>query len=350
MSAAVSMASIDGSDALTPLDEEDLKAMLAEIGAELPQETALGKWLVDGLIHSGITCILGQPERGKTTLAASLCRALIDGASWLGVPTHFPNSMRILYLSEDNSTACELRKRFTASGHADRVLVGVLSGSLGDMTRLTRRPADVGLIVIDSAYAAVPSEIDQEQAAGFIARIQGVKVPVVVIHHESSSGGDKPAGSQRFKAAYRQTLRIKSVKSVGVSLMRLSISVTGNNTARRNLAVDVDRVSLATSMSELDRLPDAADARQRTKRSTRMDQAAKAYAAGAFARRLGISDCSTPGGYATALVGTDKAPKQDRRSELRVLFGGGSAGVGHRTIRDLIGGEHATDFYEGLAS
>src|SRR4051794_5231552 len=89
-------------------------AALGDYGVRTPAEVLAEEtgelFLIDGILHSSLTLLYGASEVGKTFLAVSLARALIDGDDWMG---HRLNGGpgRVLILSSDPGGVREYSER-----------------------------------------------------------------------------------------------------------------------------------------------------------------------------------------------------------------------------------------------
>lgn len=326
-------AGVTGAPAL-PSDEE-FDVLFKGLGYRLRSDET-SDWLVEGLIHPGITCILGQPERGKTTLLISLCAALIDGdKTWLGGHVRFREDQRIIYFCEDRSSG----ERIKEALGSDRVqVVGLHRWEAAQSIEPAVMRFGAGLVIVDSIYPAVGDVNEQARADVFLSVVQAVDVPVVVVHHEAKDGGGSPAGVQRFAAAYRHTLKVGRCSVVDADEMQVEITVSGNDVpGKRKMTARLNRRTLTAEVVD-----------EITKKRSRLSGPERAAIFGAMARDQGLQAGLTHNLYATSLVGGSRGNEDPVRcSEISQRLDGRS--VSHQTVANCIR-DYSQAFNEGFTS
>jgi hypothetical protein len=332
-----------------PSDDE-LDQLFAPVGSRLKDEDMGEVWPVPGLIHPGLTCVMGQPERGKTTLLITLCAALLRGGEWLGEPTQFPADKRIIFLCEDRTSGGRVLKSFKDTVLEDQVIVRRLhrweaGTSLDEVVDRT----SAGLVVIDSVYPAVSDVNDQARADAFLSPVQALQVPAVVVHHEAKdSSSGTPAGVQRFRAAYRQTIRIRKCSPEGCDGLALDLDVSGNDVpGRTRYSVLVNRQSLATEIQSAGSA-DAPTGRESRRRAKRMNPEQKATELGRMAHEAGQAAGLPHTTYATALLGGSRG-KEQKDKQLVVASALNLKSVTHHTVGNLIR-DNLSAFEAGFAA
>jgi len=317
-----------------PADDE-LDKIFDGLGLRLKDEDMISVWPVEGLVHPGITCILGQPERGKTTLLMSLTQALLrSDERWLGGEIAFPRNRRIVYFAEDASSATRVKQAFAGTNVEGRLVVLTL-GRWETSGRLRDAVAKVGavLVIVDSVYSAVGDVNEQARADAFLGVIHAARVPTVVVHHEGKDNGRTPAGVQMFRAAYRHTLRVCRCTPADGGEMLLDLDVWGNDVpGHRSLSVRLNRNSL-----ECEALAPAENGGQ-AKRRRRQTVAERAEHYGAKAWEAGLAIDVDHNQCATVLLG---GPRGREDPDLATEFGVKHLALGN-AVRD-----HREDFKRG---
>jgi hypothetical protein len=279
-----------------------------------------------------------------------LCEALLRNTRWLGKPCHLAEDRRVIFFCEDRSSTSRVRAAFKGSGMENRVVVLVLhrwavGASLAELAKKT----SAGLVVIDSVYPAVGDVNDQARADAFLGAIQALDVPVVVVHHEAKDGSSgTPAGVQRFRAAYRQTIRVKKCTQADSDRVLLELDVSGNDVPGKSaFTVAVGRRSLVAEIVESVPLPPGiSPGRQR--RAKRMAQDEKAAVLGALARKAGHVAGLRHTEYATAMLGGSRG-NEKATEQTAVAAALGLTSITHRTVASLIQ-EYPDAFRSGLSS
>ena len=175
-------------------------------------------WVVTGYVAEGaITGVDGRPKAsGKTTLVLHMCRHVLDGEEFLGLPT---SATGVLYLTEQSATT--FREALVRAGLRDREdFVALLwRDTLGvDWHRVVREAVQEAvrrgakLLVVDTLPQFSGLQGDAENSAGAaLAAVQPLQeaaaahdLAIIVVRHERKSGGnvgDSGRGSSAFAGA-----------------------------------------------------------------------------------------------------------------------------------------------------
>jgi hypothetical protein len=182
--------------------------------------------VVDGYVFKGtITDVNGKPKAsGKTTFVTHLCRKVLDGEPFMGLPTA---KTGVVYLTEQS--AATFREALARAGLLDREDFVVLfwRDTLGlDWPQVMNQAVeealrrDAGLLVIDTLPQFAGLEGDGENSA--TAALEAMRpvqeaaaahdLAVVMARHERKSGGhvgDSGRGSSAFTGAVDIILSIR---------------------------------------------------------------------------------------------------------------------------------------------
>lgn len=293
-------------------------------------------WPLPDFIHPGLTVITGQPNSGKTTLAIAEAKAVLGGGAWLGGAVNFPSEKGVLFLCEDVTSGKRVRSALAEHGGRAIVLRAVpWTGKVPLRDVVEQR--NIGLVFIDSLYAIATDENDQQTASAVIAGMQAAGVPIVTIHHESKDGKGKPGGLQRYAAAYRHQVRVGSISQAnGDGELALSLKISGNDMpGRRSLTVAVQRESYQAHQV-------AAQPASPKSARVKLSSTEKARLLGRKSSRLGLSAGLSARDYAKLILdGGEGNESPERQDELRQLWQSPNAGVGFRTVANLIATERA---------
>jgi hypothetical protein len=279
---------------------------LFPIGRVPSAEEMSRTWPIPGLIHSGLTCVTGQPYAGKTTLCVALARLLLDGAK-VGPWQASQRFERVLICAETADSAARADRALCEYG--DRAWVGVTQlWAAVDGSRFGNylRDAGVGVVIIDSAYRAAGDVNDSNGSGAFVECVSQIGLPVVVVHHEKrGAGGTGPAGWQGWPAAYRHTLEVKPLADDG-----LSVRVHSSNDwpTRERWTVALDR--------ETGQLIDVSVAAARAPRVAKLSDAARIAALANLMDRPpgGL----TAGQLASALMGPSRNISPEKAEAVRL--------------------------------
>ena len=318
-----------------PQNYEDL---LKGIGKKPTKGDLANVWPVPTLIHPGLTCLLGQPERGKTRLLMSLALALTTGSKWLGQPTYLDPTKRILFFCEESTSLAAAEELLTNAGDRIELLLPSHWGLDVPLARLVN-DASVGVIIVDGVFPIVGDVNEQARADAFLSALRDAAVPSVVAHHEAKGGGGTPVGVQAFGAAYRHTIRATACKSLGGGRMQVDLAVSGNDVAGMSkMTVLIHRQSLATSVGAFEASEPEADSaaspRKRRKRVSPTDRT-RSLAQYAKCQGLSLDPNLSATDYATRLLGGARGHEDpDRQEAVKVALGGASAR--HQSVSNLI--------------
>lgn len=322
------------------ISDSDLDALLQGLGQRYEPSDMDELWPVPDLICPGITCVTGQPEKGKTTLLISLVEALLSGSDWFSRPTNLLPDSRIVYFCEDRNTASRVQR---ACGQSGRVYVVTLQTwhQGASLVNLVDRTG-AGLVIIDSLYPAVDDVNDQSRSGVFLSALQSVSVPIIVVHHEAKGGKSGPLGVQRFAAAYRQTIKVKTATPEADGWLGLDLHVTGNDVVPQRYAVRVNRDSRAAELVA----EDGGDRFDR-RRKRRLSKGEKASALGVLANEAELAPELNHNEIASALLGGARG-HEDRAKQIAVASALGIAAgtVGHQAVANLIR-DNPTEFKAG---
>ena len=284
-------------------------------------------WVIPGFIHSGITCITGQPEQGKTTLLISMVKGLLAG-SWLGEVCQLPADAVILFGCEDADSARKVRRAFDGE---NRVKVFTLKNWNPAGMAEVLQEGGVGLVILDSLYAIVTDLNDQSECGRFIKTLHSLDVPVVVVHHAAKGSTTGAAGAQGYRAAYRHTIQLKIRTSDGdASIIQLTTS--GNDVQSASVEIELNRTTFSVAC--------VTNTRAKNKGS-RLSQVDKSRALARVALARGVAtDHRSSNDIASDLVG-GRHGREDSTLSSEVAQALGFPSVKFRTVTNTIKNQRA---------
>lgn len=171
-------------------------------------------WLVDGIIHSSLTLLYGEPKTGKSRLVCSLTRALVSGDDWFGHRLR-RDVQRVLILTADPGGLREYTDRLSDL-KPKQVVTGAPPsaknpGAWADLAG-SLYASQIGLVVVDNLASWAPgvdwTEFGQTGPAfECLMQLDASGVPVLVVHHKPRSSKN-PAGSVAVEGRFRHLLRL----------------------------------------------------------------------------------------------------------------------------------------------
>lgn len=203
-------------------------------------------FLVDSLIHSAATMIVGPSYVGKTTLVAAIAAAVARGESTFAEKFQIRGRGRVLVAATDPGETNRWGERMGAwSVPRDAVRVArVVPHAWGEIIAeaWSERPA---LFVLDNVLGMIRGNPNDSDGAAEVLRPLGeladAGIPVVAIHHtpKPQAGGWKPKtpmGSVAFQAWPRHLLTVDQTADE-----QLRVSVTSNDHAPTSIHLGVER-------------------------------------------------------------------------------------------------------------
>lgn len=176
-------------------------------------------FIVDGIVHSSVNMILGDPEAGKTFLAVSLAKALAADDTWLGRKV-MGGPHRTAYVTMDAGDHEATADRYAALGGPEQ---GLLLGELADefpdwsATFSALRAQGVSVVVLDNVTALmggrdINSSAETTAVLGPIKHAaRATRLTVVLVAHTNKGAGGSGSshlGSQAIRALTRNTLTL----------------------------------------------------------------------------------------------------------------------------------------------
>jgi RecA-family ATPase len=186
--------------------------IVAKTISELPILSKEDRWLVDGIIPVGTTCVAGMPKTKKTFWCLSLCLGLATQKAFLG-KWNVPRARRVIYIAGEGEGVIGERLRGLARGHgigeSDLSNLFVVTGeqlsltSAADRQRLrevvVETKAEVVCLDPWARFLCGASESSTEQMAeilGFLKSLQDeLGVSWIIVHHLRKATRAKPTGA-----------------------------------------------------------------------------------------------------------------------------------------------------------
>jgi hypothetical protein len=296
---------------------------------------------IDGVIHSGLTAVIGQPFQGKTTLVLSMLKALLDGSTeWNGYRVEFQATEKVLFYAENRRGY----QRAKALQHAypGRVIVlqtehlRTTDVSHAEVTRLIAEES-VGLIVIDSAFRAVGDLNDHARATDFTNELGLYGVPILVIHHspkpfQGNPDPERPSGSQAWDSAYEQLIHLSSQRPSGYQ----TLTIRGNDVPEKyrvDVVIDHDSLSVTRYDGPI------SSSRRKAESSSKPQRLADGEQAAILARlshAQGIDGRLNHNQITSQLLGGTRSGGQDAARQRAVSEALGGVASGFRSISDKV--------------
>ncbi|WP_170856704.1 AAA family ATPase [Geodermatophilus africanus] len=195
-------------------------ASLAAYGVRTPAEVLAEEgdrdpFLIDGILHSGLTLLYGESEIGKSYLVVSLTTAVAQGRDWMGHRTN-GGPGRALILASDPGDVLEYARRF---GDTDTESVGVTRppgpDDAAQWADLAARceGSGVRLVVLDNLYSYAPGkDVNKNAEIGVaLSRLDHLidrGIAVLLVHHTPKNGGKTPAGAHSILAKARHAIAL----------------------------------------------------------------------------------------------------------------------------------------------
>lgn len=213
-----------------PADPEGDGILNPESGSNLPRIAPFYHWrdmpppeyAVDGLIeHRALSCIIGAPGVGKSTVALDIACALATGARWQGREVI---RQRVLYLPGEGLSGAVQRIRAWEAAHSRSVGNDLLIGDAvlqvaapkEDWSTLARfiLRCGVGMIVFDTfARMSVGMEENSATEVGKAIRrfdqLRGLTQAGVLVVHHTARGMDHGRGSSALNGALDSELIVE---------------------------------------------------------------------------------------------------------------------------------------------
>lgn len=175
-------------------------------GEVLAEEADRDVFLIDGILHSGLTLLYGESEVGKSHLVVSLIHPLTQGGDWMGHAVNGPAG-RVLVLASDPGDVWEYARRL---GSVRTEAVGVARPPGPDETpgwvELADRCLGLGvrLVVLDNLFSwasgkDVNLNAEVGQALACLDHLIDRGVAVLLVHHTPKGNGKTPSGSHSIR-------------------------------------------------------------------------------------------------------------------------------------------------------
>lgn len=228
--AGVSEPSEEGFPIVGEIDQDS--GLYMPIQAGVPEMAPFRHWrdlpppeyVVGGLLeHGGLTCIMGVPGAGKSTVALDIAAHIATGRSWQGRPVL---KTKVLYLPGEGLAGVVQRllaweeARETSVGE-DLLLgngiiqLGATREAWAELREFVARQ-QIGLIIFDT-FARMATNIDENSATDVgkaIKRFDQVRelthCGVLVVHHTGKASPDVARGSSALNGALDSELLVRT--------------------------------------------------------------------------------------------------------------------------------------------
>ena len=182
------------------------------------------EYVVGGLLeHGGLTCIMGTPGAGKSTIALDIAAHIATGRSWQGRPVL---KTKVLYLPGEGLAGVVQRLLAWEEARDTRVGEDLLLGNGIIQLGATREAwaelrefvarQQIGLIIFDT-FARMATNIDENSATDVgkaIKRFDQVRelthCGVLVVHHTGKASPDVARGSSALNGALDSELLVRT--------------------------------------------------------------------------------------------------------------------------------------------
>jgi len=212
-------------------------------------------WIARPYVAAGSICeVVGRIKTaGKTTMVMGLCRAVLEGADFLGEPT---KRMAVVYLTEQ--PASSLRESLRRADLLDRADFHLLSWSdtasvswpaLVASTVAECRRVGAGLFVVDTLSRFAGIRGDGENNAGEADAIMGPLqlaaadgMSIIIVRHERKAGGDvgdAGRGSSAFGGAVDVVLAVRRLEGNGPANRRVIQALSRFDETPETLVVEL---------------------------------------------------------------------------------------------------------------
>lgn len=182
------------------------------------------EYIIDGLLeHGGLSCIIGPPGMGKSTVALDMACHIATGKSWQGRRTL---KTRVLYLPGEGLSGAVQRLRAWEDAHgidlSDDLLLGdsiilvkAENEAWGEIAAYIARQG-IGLVIFDT-FARMSSGLEENSATDVgiaVRRFDKLKeltnAGVCVVHHTGKHDPSVGRGSSALNGALDSELLIRS--------------------------------------------------------------------------------------------------------------------------------------------
>ncbi|QWY84399.1 DNA primase/helicase [Mycobacterium phage Knocker] len=182
------------------------------------------EYIIDGLIeHGGLSCVIGPPGMGKSTVALDWACHIATGKNWQGRRTL---QTKVLYLPGEGLSGAVQRLRAWEDAHgldlSDNLLLGdsiilvkAENEAWGEVAAYIARQG-IGLVIFDT-FARMSSGLEENSATDVgiaVRRFDKLKeltnAGVLVVHHTGKHSPDVARGSSALNGALDSELLIRS--------------------------------------------------------------------------------------------------------------------------------------------
>lgn len=181
------------------------------------------EYIIEGLIeHGGLSCILGAPGVGKSTVALDMAGHIATGKRWRGRRTL---KTKVLYLPGEGLSGAVQRLRAWEAAHATEVGRDLLVGdgiiqvkaaneAWGEVAAYIARQ-EIGLVIFDT-FARMSSGLEENSATDVgtaVRRFDKLKsltnAGVLVVHHTGKGDPNSGRGSSALNGALDSELLVR---------------------------------------------------------------------------------------------------------------------------------------------
>ncbi|AGT12791.1 RepA-like helicase [Mycobacterium phage Phelemich] len=184
------------------------------------------EFIIDGLIeHGGLSCIIGPPGMGKSSVALDMACHIATGKRWQGRKTL---KTKVLYLPGEGLAGAVQRLRAWEAAHGveldDNLLLGngiilvqATNEAWGDIAAYIVRQG-IGLVIFDT-FARMSSGLEENSATDVgkaIRRFDKLKdhtnAGVCVVHHTAKGAPETARGSSALNGALDSELLVREAR------------------------------------------------------------------------------------------------------------------------------------------
>lgn len=181
------------------------------------------EFIIDGLIeHGGLSCIIGAPGVGKSSVALDMACHIATGKRWMGRTTL---KTRVLYLPGEGLAGAVQRLRAWEAAHGVSldddlllgngiILVNAQNEAWGEITAYITR-MQIGLVIFDT-FARMSAGLEENSATDVgraVRRFDRIKeltnAGVMVVHHTAKGSPDVARGSSALNGALDSELLVR---------------------------------------------------------------------------------------------------------------------------------------------